>query len=131
MKQICGISCRLFESTNQLSSFPLLLIVIVVSTVPVSPSSMTVYDAYVECACIFVCRGVQTACYFVRMCNSHSEILQYSSETLCKIWVNWSNLQNVLSEKLYFICKFGVDVTNIRFILQQCMVMQLQLSTQP
>ena len=37
-----------------------------------------------------MCRGVQAACYFVRICNSHSEILQYSSETLRKIGVNWS-----------------------------------------
>ena len=47
-------------------------------------------QAYVEFACIFVCRGVHAACYFVRMCNSHSEILQYSLETLRKIGVNWS-----------------------------------------
>ena len=36
-----------------------------------------------------MCRGVQTACYFVRMCNGRSDILQYSSETLRKIGVNW------------------------------------------
>ena len=34
--QICGIWCRLFESTNQLASFSLALIEIVVSTVPLS-----------------------------------------------------------------------------------------------
>ena len=30
VKQICGIWRRLFESTNQLSSFPLIVIVIVI-----------------------------------------------------------------------------------------------------
>ena len=37
MIQMCGIWRRLFESTNQLSSFPLALIEFVASTVPVSP----------------------------------------------------------------------------------------------
>ena len=75
------------NSTNQLSSFPRVLIVIVVSNSAYIPPSITVYVRMyigelmrnVEFACIFVCRGVQAACYFVRMCNSHSEILQYSS----------------------------------------------------
>ena len=31
----------------------------------------------------------------------------------------------MLSEKLYFVCEFGVDVTNIMFILQQCVVMRV------
>ena len=57
---------------------------------------------YVECACIFVCRGVQAACYFVRMCNSHSEILQYSWETLRKIGVNWSKPPKRVVRKALF-----------------------------
>ena len=78
--QICGIWLRLFESTNQLSSFPLALIEIVVSTLPVSPSicvwQLCVHvswctDAYVIYTCIFVYS------YFVTMCNSHSGMLQY------------------------------------------------------
>ena len=56
----------------------------------------------VECACIFVCRGVQAVCYFVRMCNSHSEILQYSSETLRKMGVNWSKPPKRVVRKALF-----------------------------
>ena len=59
-------------------------------------------DAYVECASICVCRGVQAACYFVRMCNSHSEILQDLSETLRKIGVNWSKHPKRVVRKALF-----------------------------
>ena len=47
-------------------------------------------------------RGVHAACYFVRMCNSHSEILQYSSETLHKIRVNWSKPPKRVVRKVLF-----------------------------
>ena len=64
--QICGIWRRLFESTNQLSSFLLALIKIGVSTVHVSPP-LCVWQpcarvlVYVTCTCIFVYRGDHTA----------------------------------------------------------------------
>ena len=87
-------------------------------------------NAYVKCTCVivYIDGGDHTASYFVRMCNSHSGMHQYSSETLhrmCKIGVNWSTgqyLQNVLSERLYFLREFGVDVANILFMLQQFVV---------
>ena len=78
-------------------------------------------DAYVKCTCIFVCRGVHAASYFVRMCNSHSVMLQYSSETLRKTEVNWSIPPKRVRKVFIFIL----------FMLQQFVVMQLQLSSQP
>ena len=99
MIQICSIWRRLFESANQSTSFPLALIALLVSTVSVSPP-LCVWqsyahvswctDAYVKYTCIFVYRGIHAARYFVRMCNSNSGMLQYSSETLRKIVVNCS-----------------------------------------
>ena len=68
-------------------------VVLDVSTLPVSPH-LCVWqscahvswctDTYVKCTCIFVYS------YFDRLCSSHSGMLQYSSETLRKIGVNWS-----------------------------------------
>ena len=52
---------------------------------------------------VYLCAGVsQAACYFVRMCNSHSEILQYSSETLRKIGVKWSKPPKRVVRKALF-----------------------------
>ena len=82
---------------------------------------------------VYLCAGVvQTACYFVRMCNGRSDILQYSSETLRKIGVNWLKPPKRVVRKSFILYpNLEVDVTNILFILQQCVVIQLQLSTQP
>ena len=115
VKQICGIWRRLFEF-NKLAFF-------------ISPGDdidclyqQCLYwctDAYVECACIFCVAGVSRLPAILSECViCHSEILQYLSETLRKIGGKLGqNLQNVLSEKLYFLCEFGVDVTNILLIV--------------
>ena len=78
---------------------------------------------------LFVCRGVQAACYFVRMCNSHSEILQYSSETLRKIGVNWSKPPKRVVRKAFFSMRICSRRYEHPAHTQQCVVMQLQLST--